>query len=133
MPNITRVVTKILSINPHIPNIHAISGVLFTLRIQFEYTQTQCDEGARDSIDILIWGLLFFGQTTKCFKLNSQLLKGEEQDDLFFVQGRDTDIQYGCSTKFRGEFWTFGGRGAQYKNQVKLKRKPRTSSRNSII
>ena len=66
-----------------------------------------------------IWGLLFFGQTTKCFKLNSQLLKGEEQDDLFFVQGRDTDIQYGCSTKFRGEFWTFGGRGAQHKNQVK--------------
>ena len=44
--------------------------------------------------------------------------KGEEQDDLFFIQGRDTDIQYGCSTKFRGEFWTFGGRGAPYKNQV---------------
>ena len=44
--------------------------------------------------------------------------KGEEQKDLYFVQGRDTDIQYGCSTKFRGEFWTFGGRGATYKNQV---------------
>ena len=45
--------------------------------------------------------------------------KGEEQNDLYFVQGRDTDIQYGCSTKFRGEFWTFGGRGAPYKNQVR--------------
>merc|ERR1711953_45603 len=44
--------------------------------------------------------------------------KGEEQNDLYFVQGRDTDIQYGCSTKFRGEFWTFGGRGAPYKNQA---------------
>ena len=44
--------------------------------------------------------------------------KGEEQNDLYFVQGRDTDIQYGCSTKFRGEFWTFGGRGAPNKNQV---------------
>ena len=38
--------------NPHIANIDAISGVLFTLRIQYEYTQTQYDEGARDGIDI---------------------------------------------------------------------------------
>ena len=29
--------------NPHIPNIDAISGALFTLRIQYEYTQTQYD------------------------------------------------------------------------------------------
>ena len=31
---------------PHIPNIDAISGALFTLRIQYpyEYTQTQCGE-----------------------------------------------------------------------------------------
>ena len=34
--------------NPHITNIDAISGALFTLRIQYEYTPTQCDEGARD-------------------------------------------------------------------------------------
>ena len=26
--------------NPHIPNIDAISGALFTLRIQYEYTYT---------------------------------------------------------------------------------------------
>ena len=36
----------------HIPNIDGISGDLFTLRIQYEYTQTQCDEGAKDGIDI---------------------------------------------------------------------------------
>ena len=36
----------------HIPNIDAFSGALFTLRIQYEYAQTQCDEGARDGIDI---------------------------------------------------------------------------------
>ena len=28
--------------NPHIPNIDAISGALFTLRIHYEHTQTQC-------------------------------------------------------------------------------------------
>ena len=38
--------------NPHIPNNDAISGALLILRIQFEYTQTQCYEGARDGIDI---------------------------------------------------------------------------------
>ena len=27
-------------------------GALLTLRIQYEYTQTQCDEDARDGIDI---------------------------------------------------------------------------------
>ena len=46
----------------HIPNIDAISGTLFTLRIQYEYTKTQCDEGSTDGIDISniifgIWGL----------------------------------------------------------------------------
>ena len=38
---------KMLSINPHTPNVLAISGALFTVRIQYEYTQTQYDEGAR--------------------------------------------------------------------------------------
>ena len=36
----------------HIPNIDAISGALFILRITYEYTQIQCDEGARNGIDI---------------------------------------------------------------------------------
>ena len=44
--------------NPHIPNIDAISGALFILRIQYEYTQTQCDEGAKDGIDILYMGII---------------------------------------------------------------------------
>ena len=39
------------------PNIDAISGALFTLTIQYEYTQTQCDEGARDGIDIWYMGI----------------------------------------------------------------------------
>ena len=50
--NSERVLQKNISYNPYIPNIDAISGALFTLRIQHEYTQTQCDEGARDDIDI---------------------------------------------------------------------------------
>ena len=37
----------------HIQNIDAISGALFTLRIQYEYTQTQCNEGAKDVNNIL--------------------------------------------------------------------------------
>ena len=44
--------------NPHIPNIDAISGALFTLRIQYEFTQTQCDDGARDGIDIGYMGII---------------------------------------------------------------------------
>ena len=44
--------------NPHIPNTDAISGALFTLRIQYEYTQTRCDEGARDGIDIWYMGII---------------------------------------------------------------------------
>ena len=27
-----------------------ITGVLFTIRIQYEYVQTQCNEGASDAI-----------------------------------------------------------------------------------
>ena len=41
----------------HTSNIDAISGALFTLRIQHEYTQTQCDEGARDGIVIWYMGI----------------------------------------------------------------------------
>ena len=43
--------------NPHIPNIVDISGAIFTLRIQYEYTQTQCNEGARYGIDIWYMGI----------------------------------------------------------------------------
>ena len=31
-----------------------------TLKIQYEYTQTQCDEGARDAIDISYMGIAFY-------------------------------------------------------------------------
>ena len=43
--------------NPHIANIDAISGTLFALRFQYEYAQTECDEGARDVIDIWYMGI----------------------------------------------------------------------------
>ena len=46
-----------LTSNPHIPNIDAISGALFTLRNQDESTQTRCDECARDDIDIWYLGI----------------------------------------------------------------------------
>ena len=80
-----------INCKPHISNIVAISGALFTLRIQYEYTQTQYDEGARDGIDIwymriisykpVVWGCFahrlrlgeFFGilPTYAVFWLNS--------------------------------------------------------------
>ena len=46
------------------------SLALFTLRIQYESTQTQCDEGTRDGIDIwymahIIWGLYHFFTSVK--------------------------------------------------------------------
>ena len=46
--------------NPHIPNIDAISGALFTLRIQYDYTQTQCDDGASHGIDIWLMEITTF-------------------------------------------------------------------------
>ena len=49
--------------NPHITNIDAISGALFTLRIQYEYTQTQCDEGARDGIGTWYMGIILVTHT----------------------------------------------------------------------
>ena len=57
----TRIFKKIglnLTNNPHIPNIDAISGSLFTLRIQYKRPQTQCDEGARDGIDVWYMGII---------------------------------------------------------------------------
>ena len=42
----------------HVPHFDAISGALFTLRIQYEYTHTQCDEGARDGNDIWYIGII---------------------------------------------------------------------------
>ena len=39
--------------------IAAISGALFPLRIQYEFTQTQRNEGARDGIDIWYMGIKF--------------------------------------------------------------------------
>ena len=41
----------------HIPNIDVISGALFTLRIQYKYTSTHCDEGA-DCIDMWYMGII---------------------------------------------------------------------------
>ena len=55
--------------NPHTPYIDAISGALFTLRIQYEYTQTQCDEGARDGIDIWSMGIICLGLVRLRFKV----------------------------------------------------------------
>ena len=44
--------------NPHITNIDAISGALFIMIIQYEYTQPQGDEDARDGIDIWYMGII---------------------------------------------------------------------------
>ena len=44
--------------NPYKPNIDAISVALFTLRIQYEYLQTQCNEGVRDGIDSWYMGII---------------------------------------------------------------------------
>ena len=42
---------------PHITNVVDISGALFTIKIQNEYTQTQCDEGAKDVNNIWYIGI----------------------------------------------------------------------------
>ena len=42
--------------NHNIPIIVDLSGDLYTLRIEYGYTQNQCDDGARDGINIwYIW------------------------------------------------------------------------------
>ena len=66
--------------NPHIPNIDAISGTVFTLRIQYEYTQTQCDEGTRDGIDI--W---YMGNPPLCNQLNSLINSLDRREKLLVL------------------------------------------------
>ena len=41
--------------NPYIPNIDALNSDIHTLRIQYEYTQKQCDGVAIEGINILLW------------------------------------------------------------------------------
>ena len=43
--------------NHQIPNIDTVNSDTHTLRIQYGYTQTQYDEGARDGIDIWYMGI----------------------------------------------------------------------------
>ena len=48
--------------NPHKPHIRVISGALITLSLSILIRNSQCEEGARDGIDIrymahIIWGL----------------------------------------------------------------------------
>ena len=50
--------THSLYTNLRIPNIDAIYGALFTLRVQYEYTQIECGDGARDGIDIWYMGII---------------------------------------------------------------------------
>ena len=50
--------------NPDIPNIDAISGALFTLRIQYEYTQKQCVGVAIEGMDI--WYMSLITNLTDC-------------------------------------------------------------------
>ena len=47
-------VNKIITIkyNPHIPNIDAISGAPITLSLSLLILNSQCEEGAREGIDI---------------------------------------------------------------------------------
>ena len=45
--------------NPHIPNIDAISGALITLSLSI--LNSQCEKGARDSIDIWYMGVEIIG------------------------------------------------------------------------
>ena len=43
----------------HIPNIDAISGALITLSLIILILNSQCEEGARDGIDIWYTGIIF--------------------------------------------------------------------------
>ena len=44
--------------NPHKQNIDAISGALITLSLSILILNSQCDEGARDGIDIWYMGII---------------------------------------------------------------------------
>ena len=43
--------------NPNIPNIDAISGALITLSLTILILNSQCEEGARDGLDIWLKGI----------------------------------------------------------------------------
>ena len=49
---------NINSNNPHIPNIDAIFGALITLSLRILILNSQCEEGARDGIDIWYIGII---------------------------------------------------------------------------
>ena len=58
----------VMSKNNHFnQNIAVISGALFTLQIQYEYTQ--CDEGARDVNNIWVTAVTF----TRTFSISREL------------------------------------------------------------
>ena len=44
--------------NPHEPNLVAISGALITLSLSILILNSQCEEGARDGIDIWYMGII---------------------------------------------------------------------------
>ena len=44
--------------NPHKQNIDAISGALITLSLSVPILNSQCEEGARDGIDIWYVGII---------------------------------------------------------------------------
>ena len=46
--------------NPYIPNIDAISGALITFDLSLLILNSQCEEGARDGIDIWYMGINIF-------------------------------------------------------------------------
>ena len=50
--------TAVNGSNPHIPNIDAISGALITLSLSLLILNSQCEEGARDGIDIWCMGII---------------------------------------------------------------------------
>ena len=49
---------SIIIYNSHIPNIDAISGALITLSLSILILNSQCEEGARDGIDIWHMGII---------------------------------------------------------------------------
>ena len=64
---------SLLSYNPHIPNIDAISGALIILSLSILILNSKCAEGARDGIDIWCMGIIaafpisgFFSKLNGC-------------------------------------------------------------------
>ena len=48
---------KLKRCNPHIPNIDAISGALITLSLSILKLNSQCEEDARNGMDIWYMGI----------------------------------------------------------------------------